>query len=82
MSETVHLFLKLLTNHVTKRYLFFSHELEKHNLKLQLYLLDERDELGYYFCRNKCGLVLSTKSTRNRCVMSLFLKISHLLLAG
>ena len=46
--------------------LFYSHELESHNLKLQVFDKDEQDFLGYFLCRNNCGLVFSTKSTRNR----------------
>ena len=36
------------------------------NLQLQVFQEDERDEFGSYYCRNKCGLVFSTKATRNR----------------
>ena len=38
-----------------------------HGLKMAVYIEDERDEFGYYYCQfHDCGLVFSTKQTRQR----------------
>lgn len=42
------------------------HEVADHNLKLQIFMEDERDEYGHYYCRFNCGMVYSTKTIRNR----------------
>lgn len=48
-------------------YLLCRHEVMDHDLKVEVYLEDERDQFGYYFCQSsQCGLVFSTKQTRNR----------------
>ena len=50
--------------------LIHRHETMKHDMVLSSYQEggDERDPLGYYFCRCGCALVFSTKTTRNRYV--------------
>ena len=45
----------------------FRHEVMNHGLKMAVYIEDERDEFGYYYCQfHDCGLVFSTKQTRQR----------------
>lgn len=44
------------------------HEIKEHQLLVDKDLQSEIDQFGYYRCRVKCGLVFSTKTTRNRCV--------------
>jgi hypothetical protein len=38
-----------------------------HDLKMEVYVEDERDKFGYYYCQfPSCGLVFSTKQTQKR----------------
>jgi hypothetical protein len=45
---------------------FFRHEVTKHGYFHERFELNERDTLGFYFCRSSCGLVFSTTAIRNK----------------
>ena len=46
--------------------LFIRHEVKEHSYLHDQYQGEKRDAYGYYYCRQGCGLVFSTRSIRNR----------------
>jgi hypothetical protein len=64
MNWTIKRFLKMFQSY------FNRHEIGKHELVIAKFgeVNEERDPLGYYFCRCGCAFVFSTQATRNRFV--------------